>query len=238
MIMLGVADWPRSRRPPRAARQRQPPVPGRTPVAAVAPEAQPAPAANDKPDVDVWHWNDTTVMSAQKISVAADRRRNLPAVWHLSAEQAGRRRQVLQRERVADSRHDEGARERVHAVSDGPVDRPRRRRLVSGGSDHRRADAAEERRHRSACAQHRRQVRRSMPKAGHYWTIDLATKAVTNITARAEDVVRRHSSPTARRPDRPMFGIGGWTKDDRGGGAVRQVRRVEGVTGWRDRRRN
>jgi hypothetical protein len=33
-------------------------------------------AAAERPDVDVWHWNDTTVMARQKQAVAADARRN------------------------------------------------------------------------------------------------------------------------------------------------------------------
>ena len=41
-------------------------------------------SANEKPDVDVWHWQDARVNPAQKLQVAADRRRNLPAVWHVA----------------------------------------------------------------------------------------------------------------------------------------------------------
>jgi hypothetical protein len=53
-------------------------------------QASPRRRANEKPDVDVWQWNDTTVMSAQKISLAADRRRNLPAVWHVATNNLAR----------------------------------------------------------------------------------------------------------------------------------------------------
>jgi dipeptidyl aminopeptidase/acylaminoacyl peptidase len=48
---------------------------------------------------------------------------------------------------------------------------------------------------------------------GHYWTIDLATKAVTNITANVKtSFVDVESDSTS--PQKTMFGIGGWTKDD------------------------
>jgi len=35
--------------------------------------------------VDVWHWKDVDVMPLQKKRIAADRRRNLLAAWHLSS---------------------------------------------------------------------------------------------------------------------------------------------------------
>jgi hypothetical protein len=48
---------------------------------------------------------------------------------------------------------------------------------------------------------------------GHYWTINLATKAVTNITAAVKtSFVDVESDSTS--PERPMFGVAGWTKND------------------------
>ena len=50
-------------------------------------------------------------------------------------------------------------------------------------------------------------------EGGHYWTINLATKAVTNITASLKtSFVDLESDSTA--PDKPFYGTGGWTKDD------------------------
>ena len=46
-----------------------------------------------------------------------------------------------------------------------------------------------------------------------YWTINLTTKAVTNITKGAKtSFVDLDSDSTA--PEKPMFGVAGWTKDD------------------------
>jgi hypothetical protein len=74
MILLGVADW-----------TPKPPAPegGRGGRGAAPPE---------KADVDVWHWNDSTVKSAPKLRVAAGRRRNLPlaARLHQSKPPGGR----------------------------------------------------------------------------------------------------------------------------------------------------
>ena len=50
-------------------------------------------------------------------------------------------------------------------------------------------------------------------EGGHYWTMDLATKVVTNITRAARtSFIDTSSDSTA--PEKPMFGTAGWTKDD------------------------
>jgi hypothetical protein len=71
MLLIGVADWGIKPTPPENGRGANA---GRGAT----------PPANDKADVDVWHWQDTRVNPAQKLQVAADRRRNLPAVWHVA----------------------------------------------------------------------------------------------------------------------------------------------------------
>src|SRR4029450_3222891 len=93
MILLGVAEWPAKPAPAPgqggrgaggagAATPTPTAAPSASPTMAPTPTPSPVP---EKADVDVWHWNDTTVRSAQKLSVAADRRRNLPAVWHVDS---------------------------------------------------------------------------------------------------------------------------------------------------------
>ncbi len=72
MLLLGVADWATKPTPPESGR------------GANAGRGAGAPSTNDKPDVDVWHWQDTRVNPVQKLQVAADKRRNLPAVWHVA----------------------------------------------------------------------------------------------------------------------------------------------------------
>jgi dipeptidyl aminopeptidase/acylaminoacyl peptidase len=50
-------------------------------------------------------------------------------------------------------------------------------------------------------------------EGGHYWTINMATKAVTNLTGKVKSsFVDVESDSTS--PEKPMFGIAGWTKDD------------------------
>src|SRR5260370_2551767 len=48
----------------------------------------------------------------------------------------------------------------------------------------------------------------------HYWTVDVATRAVVNITKNvATSFVNRESDNTTKQ--KPPFGVAGWTSDDR-----------------------
>ncbi|MSO49248.1 MAG: S9 family peptidase [Acidobacteria bacterium] len=195
MILLGVADW--TPRPPAPEGSRG----GRG--AAATPE---------KADVDVWHWNDTTVMSAQKLSVAADRRRNLPAVWNLATGQ------LVVVGKTFDEQITPIRGTRLAVVSeftpylmDRSIGRP--------ASDVQLVDLTTgTRTPLKTRATSSPQVSPTgkyaiYSEGGHYWTINLTTKAVTNITKGAKtSFVDVDSDSTA--PEKPMFGVAGWTKDD------------------------
>ncbi|MEO6223570.1 MAG: prolyl oligopeptidase family serine peptidase, partial [Vicinamibacterales bacterium] len=194
MIMLGVAEW-----------MPKPPVPegGRGGSGAAAPE---------KADVDVWHWKDTTVMSAQKLSVAADRRRTLPAVWHLSNGQLV----VLGKsfdEQVTPIR---GTRlavvsEYTPYLMDRSIGRP--------AADLQLVDLATgvrtplKTRATSGLSISPTGKYAIYSEGGHYWTVNLATKAVTNITKPVKTSFADVESDSTA-PDKPMFGIAGWTNND------------------------
>jgi dipeptidyl aminopeptidase/acylaminoacyl peptidase len=50
-------------------------------------------------------------------------------------------------------------------------------------------------------------------QADHYWTIDTATRAVTNVTRNVQtSFIDRESDQTVKQ--KPPFGVAGWTKDD------------------------
>jgi dienelactone hydrolase len=199
MLMLGVADWPV--KPVQAS--------GR---GANTGRGAGAPAANDKPDVDVWHWRDTRVNPVQKLQVAADRRRNLPAVWHVATN----RLVVVGKsfdENVAPIRNTTQA--LVSEFTPYLMDRS----IGRGAADWFIADLVT-----GARTPLKTGVSGNVSvstggkyaiyaEGGHYWTIDLATKAVTNITAKIKSAfVDSESDSTS--PVRPMFGVAGWTKDD------------------------
>jgi dienelactone hydrolase len=202
MLLIGVADWamkpaaPENGRGANAGR-------GGTP---------PAPPVNDKADVDVWHWQDTRVNPAQKLQVAADRRRNLPAVWHVATNKLV----VIGKsfdENITPIRNTTQA--LVSEFSPYLMDRS----IGRGAADWFIADLAT-----GARAPLKANVAASVAMStggkyaiyadgGHYWTIDVATKAVTNITKNVKSTfVDTESDSTS--PVKSMFGIAGWTKND------------------------
>jgi dienelactone hydrolase len=199
MILVGVADWPAKPAPAAGGRG------GRG-------GAAPAPPADEKADVDVWHWKDTTVMSAQKLSMAADRRRNLPAVWHVD----GNRLVVVGKsfnENVSPIRGT--AKALVSEYAPYLMERSIGRGLAdlyladlpTGGRTLLKKGVGGQ---VSASTGGQYVI---YAENGHYFTIDLATGTVTNITAKAGTSFTDVESDSTS-PQRPMFGIGGWTKDD------------------------
>jgi dienelactone hydrolase len=196
MLMLGVAEWAAKPAAPEGGR-------GGRGAAAAAPE---------RADVDVWHWNDAIVMPRQKLSVAADSRRSLPAVWHL----AGNKLVVIGKsfdETVSPIRGTSLA--LVNEFTPYLMDRS----IGRGGSDVLLVDV-----NTGTRTELKKGVTGSatvsptgkyllLTDGGHYWVMDLATKATTNITRTVKtSFVDTASDSTG--PSKPMFGVAGWTKDD------------------------
>ncbi|MGE3342233.1 MAG: prolyl oligopeptidase family serine peptidase [Vicinamibacterales bacterium] len=198
MIMLGVAEWPDKPAAPEGGRGR---AGGRGGA-----------AANEKPDVDIWHWNDHIVMPAQKLRVNTDRRRNLPAVWHL----AGNTITVVGEsfdESVAPIR---GTRSALVSVFTPYL---MARSIGRGASDLYIADLSTGARRplktnvtgNASVSPTGKYVLHST--GGHWWTIDLSTGRETNITRTVKtSFIDTESDSTA--PEKPMFGSAGWTADD------------------------
>ena len=212
MVLLGIADWPMKPAPAEGGRGRSA-GPGQGPSTGSGQGGRGgAAAADDKPDVDVWHWKDTTVMSAQKLSVAADRRRNLPAVWHLSANKLV----------VVGRSFDENVsmiRGTTRALVSEFTPYLMERSIGRGLADIYVADLT---------TGERTLLKKGVGGGvststggkyaiyadnGQYFTIDLASKAVANITANARTSFADTESDSTS-PQKTMFGTGGWTKDD------------------------
>jgi dienelactone hydrolase len=219
MILLGVADWPMKPAPPAGGRGAGR---GGAPAAGAAGEpSAPGPGGaagaatasnNDKADVDIWHWNDPIVMARQKLSLAADKRRNLPAVWHTSSNKLV----------VVGKSFDENVspiRGTTQALVSEFTPYLMERSIGRGAMDAYVMDLT---------TGDRTLLKKGVPgnvqastggkyamysDAGQYWTINLATKAVVNITASVKATfVDTESDSTS--PEKPMFGSAGWTKDD------------------------
>jgi len=201
MVIVGVADWAMKPEPPAGGR-----AGGRGTGGAGAA------GANDKPDVDVWHWNDAVVMPAQKVRLAGDRRRNLPAVWHLMPNSLT----------VIGASFDESA-SPIHGTSKALVNEftpyLMERSIGRGAADLYLADLKTGQRTplktrmtgSASVSPGGRYV--LFNEGGHWWTIDLATRATTNITRTVKtSFVNTESDSTA--PEKPMYGSAGWTADD------------------------
>jgi len=191
MVMLGVADW--TAKP-------------------AAPEGGRGTPAPERADVDVWHWNDASVMPRQKLSVAADGRRNLPAVWHLASNQLTIIGTSFD-ETIAPIRGTSQA--LVNEFSAYLMDRS----IGRGASDLALADLKTGT--RTPLKTRLTGTASVSPEGkyvlfnedGHYWTLNLATKVITNITRTIKtSFVDPESDSTA--PTKTMFGIAGWTRDD------------------------
>jgi len=198
-VSIGVAEW--RMKPPAPIRERGD---GRGAGA----------GAPDPADVDIWHWQDTTVMARQKTGAAADRRRSLPAVWHLDTGRFVQLGQsyseqisplgVIDYAYVEDWRAYEMPRSIGRPAADlHLVDlRTGARTPLRQRVDDRYATASPGGRYVLFL------------DANHWWTIDVTTRAVTNISRNARtSFVDLESDQTVAH--KPPFGVAGWTPDDR-----------------------
>ena len=97
VLFLGLAKW--AEKPPAPARGRgagttasggrgdtTPPAGETEPPASPRSGSSATATEPDEPaGLDIWHWNDVDVMAKQKLTAAADRRRNYLAAWHLDS---------------------------------------------------------------------------------------------------------------------------------------------------------
>src|SRR6185436_10892704 len=195
-VLLGVADWPM--KPARPA-----PSTDEAGARGAGAGRGAGAAANEKADVDVWHWNDTIVNPRQKLSVAADRRRNLLAVWRPATGDFA----------VVGKSFDET----VNPIRNEPTALvseygayAMERSIGRGAADWLLADLTT-----GVRTPLKAKVGSNLSvstggkyalfaEGGHYWTINLATKAVTNITSAIKSsFVDTESDSTS--PERPMF---------------------------------
>jgi dipeptidyl aminopeptidase/acylaminoacyl peptidase len=208
-LFVGIAEW--TEKPP-TARGRG--AGGRGGGSAAEAAGNGSAAEPDEPaGVDIWHWKDTTVMARQKLSAAADRRRNLLGAWHL---ETGRFVQLAHSldEQVSPI---EGT-DRVYVEDDAPY--LMSRSIGRPAADLYVADLATGNRTPLKTGINDNYAQTS-PGGGYvlfleddqFWTIDLASRAVTNVTRSIPtSFVDRDSDSTG--PVTPPFGVAGWTPGD------------------------
>ncbi|MDQ3168820.1 MAG: prolyl oligopeptidase family serine peptidase [Acidobacteriota bacterium] len=170
--------------------------------------------ADDTVDVNVWHPKDAEVMPLQQKSAPAIRRRNVAGAWHLDADRFVKLGDV----------HTETITPldgRSYALVQTWTPYAMQRSIGRGAVDLSLVDLATA--SRTPLRQNLRNDYIEVSPGGRYivylekdqfWTIDTETKAVANITRGARtSFVDRGSDVTV--PQKPAFGIAGWTKNDR-----------------------
>jgi dipeptidyl aminopeptidase/acylaminoacyl peptidase len=171
--------------------------------------------AGDEPaGVDVWHSRDVDVMPKQKLSARNDRRRTLLAAWRTDANglvQLGKD----PRENVEILAHRKNA---AYVANWSPYAMDRS--IGRGAVDVSLIDVTTGQRTTLKERIDDGYLRASSGgryllffDADQYWTIDLETRAIANITKSVPSVfVNRESDQTIKQ--KPPFGVAGWTPND------------------------
>ena len=186
-------------------------------------------AGADAPStVEVWHAKDVVVMPKQKIDAASDRRRSLLAAWHLEGGTLVPLGKDLANEQVTPVRKAGFA--YVAEWSKYAMNRSIGRRaadlslvdLATGTRTPLRSNIDDSFVSAGPAGKYL-----LFTEADHYWTINLATRAIVDITKSVPtSFIDKESDQTS--PQKPPFGVAGWTKDD---GAVLlndKYKRVDG----------
>jgi dipeptidyl aminopeptidase/acylaminoacyl peptidase len=170
--------------------------------------------------IEIWHWTDVFVMPWQKVHANEDRRRNMLSAWHIERGKFVKLGKDLINERVVPIAHTKLA--YVVEWSKYAMERS----IGRMGADLYLQDITTGDRTKLKNNINDRYVRASSSgkyllflEDNHYWTVDLASRKITNITKNAPvSFINMESDSTAKvYPDllqKPPFGVAGWTKSD------------------------
>lgn len=163
--------------------------------------------------VDIWHWQDPIVMARQKLSATQDRRQNLLATWNLDSGKLVTIGKSYT-ETVSPIRHTNTAlvSEWSAFAMDRSIGRPAADLYAADLTTGARTKLKDNVNDRFA----------QVSPGGKYvlflqddqfFTINLATRAVTNITKGVQtSFIDKESDETVKQ--KPSFGVAGWTKDE------------------------
>ena len=212
-VFFGIAKWNDKLAP--AGRGTRPTTPTASHAAdAQAGKADAAGTANEPAALEIWHWTDAVVMPKQKVDAPNDRRRNMLAAWHLEGGTFVQLGSDPVTEQVTPIRHTNlaYATEWSKYAMNRSIGRP--------GADLYLQDVATGARTKIRGNVIDRYVQ--VGPAGkfllflqddQYWTVNLATRAVTNITKAVQtSFIDKESDQTVKQ--KPPFGFAGWTRDD------------------------
>jgi len=175
---------------------------------------------DDPASVDIWHWTDAEVMPWQKRHMEQDRRRNLLVAWHLNSGTIVQLEHDLVDEEVTPISGTglAAVAEWSKYAFERSIGRP--------GADLYLQDMGTGKRELLRENINDRYLQVSPGGSyllfmddGHFWTVDVATREITNVTASAPvSFIDEESDQTSKvYPDRlqkPPFGVAGWSDDD------------------------
>jgi dienelactone hydrolase len=185
------------------------------PAPAAKSEMVPAKAPAEEPStVEVWHSKDVLVMPYQKNNTAQLRKRNMPAAWHLDAGafvQLGKdpvNEEVSPVRRAPVAYVAEWSKYAMARTIGRPAADLYLQDLITGART-KILDAIDDGFIQAGPSG----KYLLLLKDDHYWTVDTATRKLTDITRNvATSFIDTESDQTA--PHKPPFGVAGWTKND------------------------
>jgi dienelactone hydrolase len=217
VLFIGVAKWDLKPPSPAKGPATNPPAPAAPASTASAPSTPTPPNSSSEDEmaaVDIWHWTDIMVQPRQKLSAANDRRRNILASLHVDTGKFVELSKDVVNEQVAPMRRTNLAlvSEWTKYAMDRTIGRPSADLYVQDvltGARTKLKDGVNDRYVQvSPAGKYILYLEND-----HFWTINLATRAIVNITKNASTTfVDRESDATSM--EKPPFGVAGWTSDD------------------------
>ncbi len=206
-VFLGVAKW--LEKPPAVKK------PATTSDAtSTSSPTSPAAEADDPPTVDIWNYRDVQVIPLQKFRAKSDRQKNMLAAWHVNTGQFTQLGRSLT-ETVMPLKHQAFAfAENWDSYAmDQSIGRHEADLYVIDLSTGNRTKVKEhilENGYVSASSGGRYLL---FFQDDNFWTVDVATRAVVNITKNVKATfLDTESDETVAQ--KPPFGVAGWTKND------------------------
>ena len=217
VLFFGIAEWEDEV----ATEDKEEADNEETPSSGEEEEAEtPSDESDDPSTVEIWHWNDTFVMPWQKVHASQDRRRNMLAAWHVESGEFVQLGKDLIDERVTPIKYTELAvvAEWSKYAMERSIGRP--------GADIYLQDVRTGERSLIVENINDRYLEESpggeyllYMDEGHFWTINLESRGITNVTEGASvSFINFESDETSKvYPDelqKPPFGVAGWMTDD------------------------
>jgi acetyl esterase/lipase len=202
VLFFGIAPWDDKIQPPAGARG------GRG-------GGRGAGAGVDEPAaLEIWHWTDVVVMPKQKVDAPQDRRRNMLAAWHLDSGKFVQLAKDPVNEDVRPIQHTKSAwvAEWSKYAMDRTIGRPAAdlylQDITTGARTKLKDDIIDRYAQTGPAGKYMLFL-----LDDQYYTVNLATRAITNITKPVPtSFIDKESDQTTRQ--KPPFGVAGWTKDD------------------------